>query len=180
MPRSRKRSADATAVSASRRPGDYVAPGGGMPSDLARLSACLNLPVDAVCAVMNCGGQGVRSSRRSSGGDATATAGAAGPAVDAAMMNVWGDFMSEEMSAPAPAAAAASSSASASSTPAAAAPGKASPDKPAAAEPASGPRSYVLPIKPTMRLGKKGNGDDDGDFPTPGLLAQTGTLDASG
>ena len=159
---------------------DYVAPGGGRPEDISRLSRVLNLPKDAVLAVMNCEGQGVapasRSSRRSAGGDDAA----ANAAVDPAMMNVWGDFMSEEMSAPAPVPAAASKPAEESEKKADS-PAKKE-DKPAVAAASSsadsGPREYVLPIKPRMRLGKKKDGDDD-DVPAPGLLAQTGTLDSS-
>ena len=46
----------------------------------------------------------------------------------------------------------------------------------------SGPRSYNLPIMPRMNLassGKKKSGDSNDNVPIPGLLAQTGTLDAS-
>ena len=74
MPRGRKRSAGATTTSVSS--GHYIAPGGGTTSDMAHLSHTLNLSVDAIAAIMNCGGQGVvgvgagsRSSRRSAGGD---------------------------------------------------------------------------------------------------------------
>lgn len=115
--------------------------------------------------------------------------------------------MSEEMSAPAPNDASASSvskaaaAASSSSSPAAAPPAKARSDSeddekpaPSAADASSasdsGPREYVLPIRPRMRpmLGagkkkKKSEDDDDdgndGGAPAPGLLAQTGTLDSS-
>ena len=168
---------------------DYVAPGGGTEADISKLSTVLNLPTDATLAIMNCGGQGVRSSGRRSGADETAAA----SALDPSMMNVWGDFMSEEMdSAPAASAPAAASSAS---KPAAA---SSSNDGPSAAagittaqrvaaasseDPSSGSRDYVLPIQPRMRLvgkGKKSSNDDnENDVPTPGLLAQTGTLDAS-
>mmetsp|Transcript_18374 Transcript_18374/g.39474 ORF Transcript_18374/g.39474 Transcript_18374/m.39474 type:complete len:638 (-) Transcript_18374:175-2088(-) len=124
---------------------------------------------------------GRSSSRRSAGGagDVGAT-----PAMDPAMMNVWGDFMSEEMSAPAPAAPAASSSTAPAASKAESPKEKPSPAAAVAAavSPESGPRDYVLPIKPKMRLsGKKHKGDDaNGDrVLTPGLLAQTGTLDAS-
>ena len=162
---------------------DYVAPGGGTEADISKLSTVLNLPTDATLAIMNCGGQGVRSSGRRSGAD-EAAAGAS--ALDPSMMNVWGDFMSEEMdSAPASSAPTAASSAS---KPAAAsssndAAGITTAQRVAAAsseDPSSGSRDYILPIQPRMRLvgkGKKSSNDDD--VPTPGLLAQTGTLDAS-
>lgn len=139
---------------------------------------------------MNCEGQGVSRSGRRSGGAAAGDAGTA-TGVDASMMNVWGDFMSEEMSsapagsAPVAAASAAAPAAAASSAKKAESPSAESPsDKPAAAKSSSeeGPRSYVFPIQPRMRLsggGKKSSNDNDDDVPTPGLLAQTGTLDAS-
>eukprot|EP00577_Skeletonema_sp_RCC1716_P007921 CAMPEP_0113388110 /NCGR_PEP_ID=MMETSP0013_2-20120614/8907_1 /TAXON_ID=2843 ORGANISM="Skeletonema costatum, Strain 1716" /NCGR_SAMPLE_ID=MMETSP0013_2 /ASSEMBLY_ACC=CAM_ASM_000158 /LENGTH=610 /DNA_ID=CAMNT_0000271075 /DNA_START=210 /DNA_END=2042 /DNA_ORIENTATION=+ /assembly_acc=CAM_ASM_000158 len=104
-------------------------------------------------------GQGVRSSRRSAGGaadDLTAVA------VDPSMMNVWGDFMADESTTNTTTAAAASTNDQAASA-----------SKPAATATTpsstfsspSGPRSYALPIQPPKA--------------TPGLLAQTGTLDAS-
>lgn len=152
MPRKRK-SADGSEVSSSsHRAGSsssaVIAPGGGTASDISKLSHTLGLPVDAVTAIMNCQGQGVRSSRRSAGGGEDATAAAA---VDPSMMNVWGDFMAEE------------STATTTSTAAATEP--ASSKQPATTTTSSGPRSYILPIEPPKS--------------TPGLLAQTGTLDAS-
>jgi hypothetical protein len=133
-----------------------IAPGGGTASDIAKLSHTLGLPIDAVTAIMNCQGQGVRSSSRRSAGGGGADSNVAA-AVDPSMMNVWGDFMAEE-STPAAATATATSTEAAS--------------KPAATTTTTssaiswwGPRSYTLPIQP--RQG------------TPGLLAQTGTLDAS-
>lgn len=186
MPRSRKRSADGQSSSASSVSG-IIASGGGTASSVRNLARQLNLSYDATLAIMNCNGQGVaRSSRRGGGDDAAGASGGAG-AMDPAMMNVWGDFMSEEMdsapaaasssSAPAPAAAAPAAAESAKPSPAAAAASSASDAA------SSGPRSYVLPIQPRMRLstGKKGKGGDEEEYavPTPGLLAQTGTLDAS-
>ena len=154
MPRKRK-SANGTEVSATHSSSAAVlAPGGGTASDIAKLSHTLGLPVDAVTAIMNCQGQGVRSSRRSAGVTEDATT-----AVDPAMMNVWGDFMAEE-STSANAAAAPSSAAESASKPAAA-----TASKSASSSSSSGPRDYSLPILPPEA--------------TPGLLAQTGTLDAS-
>mmetsp|Transcript_8637 Transcript_8637/g.15615 ORF Transcript_8637/g.15615 Transcript_8637/m.15615 type:complete len:416 (+) Transcript_8637:101-1348(+) len=189
MPRRKRSAADGTATSVSSK--NYIAPGGGTTSDMKKLSRTLNLPIDAIAAVMNCGGQGVassRSSRRSGGGnEAVGSVGgaAAAAAVDPAMMNVWGDFMSEEMSAT-PASAATASSASSAAAPVstkattANSPKKDKPATVSPSEPASGPRNYVLPILPKMRLGKKSTNDADNEgVPTPGLLAQTGTLDAS-
>mmetsp|Transcript_37307 Transcript_37307/g.78672 ORF Transcript_37307/g.78672 Transcript_37307/m.78672 type:complete len:631 (-) Transcript_37307:159-2051(-) len=115
------------------------------------------------------------SSRRSAGGGGDAAA----AAVDPAMMNVWGDFMNEEMSSAPAAASAPAASASKSSPAAYKAAEEPSKEKPAAAtaEAASGPRSYVLPIRPRMRL--EDDDETNDDVPAPGLLAQTGTLDAS-
>lgn len=81
MPRKRK-SANGTEVSSSGHPRSssssaVLAPGGGTLSDIAKLSHTLGLPVDAVTAIMNCQGQGVRSSRRSAGGGDDPTAAAA-------------------------------------------------------------------------------------------------------
>ena len=141
---------------------------------------------------MNCEGQGVASSssRRSGGGAAAAAGSSSG--MDPTMMNVWGDFMSEEMDdvATQPAVAA-----TASMTASAAAASATSSSVPTASAATSGPRNYILPIQPRMRLivdGKKpnkkngasSNGEDDTadgyyDVPKPGLLAQTGTLDSS-
>ena len=104
---------------------------------------------------MNCQGQGVRSSRRSAGGaadDLTAVA------VDPSMMNVWGDFMADESTTTTAAAASTNDQAASTSKPAATTPSSTSSSP-------SGPRSYALPIQPPKA--------------TPGLLAQTGTLDAS-
>ncbi|KAL7540137.1 hypothetical protein ACHAWF_006604 [Thalassiosira exigua] len=184
MPRSRRRTGGSeggggggggTGVS-----GTYVAPGGGTKSDLLRLSDSLNLPYDAVHAVMNCQGQGVasRSGRRSAAREDEAAAAAT---ADPAMMGVWGDFMNEEMGAPAPAPASAAPAPAASSEPASTSPA-AAPSSSAPSSSEEGPREYALPVRPRMRLSngkKKANDDDDDDVPAPGLLAQTGTLDAS-
>lgn len=191
MPRGRKRSAEGTVSSSTVvNASDFVAPGGGTQNDIAKLSKTLNLPVDTITAMMNCGGQGVasgRSSSRRSGGGGDAAGASAAAAMDPAMMNVWGDFMSEEMtSAPAAApsaAAAASAAATATKEEEESKPAAAASSRSSAADESTvdGPRSYSLPIPPRMRLlsaGKKSN-DEDYEVPTPGLLAQTGTLDAS-
>ena len=134
---------------------------------------------------MSCNGQGV--ARRSERGSSSQDSSAAGM-MDPAMMNVWGDFMSEEMTSSSSAPPAPSSAAAASSSTAAAGKSDDSTTKPSSSgnakkpEPsAEGPRSYVLPIQPRMYLGngKKSSVNNNDNFPTPGLLAQTGTLDAS-
>ena len=181
MPRGRKRaSADGSTTTGVS---GIELPGGGTSTDIDMLSKTLNLPKETISAIMSCNGQGVarRSERGGSSQDASAAS-----MMDPAMMNVWGDFMSEEMTSsssapPAPSSAAAASTAAA---------GKSddSPTKPSSSgsakkpEPsAEGPRSYVLPIQPRMYLGngKKSSVNNNDNFPTPGLLAQTGTLDAS-
>ena len=189
MPRSRKRSTEGGATSVSGTH-NIIAPGGGTQSDISKLSKTLSLPSDTIAAIMSCAGQGV--TRRSTGGgtgsqDSNSAATAA--AMDPAMMNVWGDFMNEEMdSAPPPApstAATATSSAKADSSSKPAAAKKSEETAPTATTAnASGPRSYVLPIQPRMHLetGKKSKSNNDDKYdgvPIPGLLAQTGTLDAS-
>lgn len=154
MPRKRK-SADGSEVSAhhNNSSSKILAPGGGTAADLAKLSHTLGLPVDAVTAIMNSNGQGIRSSSRRGGGageDVTAAA-----AVDPAMMNVWGDFMAEESTSPADN----NNDASADTKPQAAAATTNTTSN------SGGPRDYALPIEPPTA--------------TPGVLAQTGTLDAS-
>jgi len=105
--------------------------------------------------MMNCQGKGVRSSRRSTDATPTpSTGGAAG--VDPAMLSVWGDFMAEEGGPAEPA--------------------PTSTSKKAATQRSMGPRSYILPIQPCINLSKS---KVNNDAPAPGLLAQTGTLDAS-
>lgn len=186
MPRGRKRSAEGTVSSSTVvNASDFVAPGGGTQNDIAKLSKTLNLPVDTITAMMNCGGQGVasgRSSSRRSGGGGDAAGASAAAAMDPAMMNVWGDFMSEEMTS-APAAATTSAAATSKKEEEESKPAAAASSRSSAADESTvdGPRSYSLPIPPRMRLlsaGKKSN-DEDYEVPTPGLLAQTGTLDAS-
>ena len=184
MPRGRKRaSADGSTTTGVS---GIELPGGGTNSDISKLSKTLNLPKETISAIMSCNGQGV--ARRSERGSSSQDASAAGM-MDPAMMNVWGDFMSEEMTSTSSAPSAPSSSAAAASSSTAAA-GKSdeSTTKPSSSgsakkpEPsAEGPRSYVLPIQPRMYLGngKKSSVNNNDNFPTPGLLAQTGTLDAS-
>lgn len=192
MPRSRKRSADGGATSVSGTH-DIIASGGGSSSDISKLSKTLSLPSDTIAAIMSCAGQGV--TRRSTGGG-TGSGGTgsqdsnSATAMDPAMMNVWGDFMNEEMDSvppPAPSTAAAATSsvkADSSSKPAAAKKSEETAPTTATTANASGPRSYVLPIQPRMHLetGKKSKSNNDDKYdgvPIPGLLAQTGTLDAS-
>ena len=147
---------------------------------------------------MNCEGQGVVavSGSRRGGGGGGASAAAAG--IDPTIMNVWGDFMSEEMETTTTTPAATSSTkTTATTTKSAASAASAAAAAAAAAAPSpslsSGPRNYILPIPPRMRLidgskksssssiKKNADANNDGyyDVPTPGLLAQTGTLDAS-
>ena len=206
-PRGRKRKEDSSNTTSGNNPtvsgrSAIIAPGGGTASDISKLSHNLGLPIDAVTAIMNCQGQGVRTSRRSGGGAAGGAAvgvGAIGGAVGA-MSNVWGDFMNEEMpasssSAPQPTVAVDASARSkrgenppSESTNANAATNSTSVDAATTAtttattnaQPSNGPRSYILPIPPRMKQPKETHDNSyDPIVPTPGLLAQTGTLDAS-
>jgi hypothetical protein len=181
-------SSTGTAVSSSSTNNLILAPGGGTSSDISHLSSTLSLPTSAILAIMNCEGQGMSSSssRRSGAAAGGGNNNASAAGMDPSMMNVWGDFMNEEMET-APRAATTTTSAAAapvlSST--AAAPSSTT----TTASAASGPRNYILPIPPRMRLNvngtkksnkQKGDGDVNGyDLPMPGLLAQTGTLDSS-
>ncbi|KAL3776281.1 hypothetical protein HJC23_003151 [Cyclotella cryptica] len=115
-------------------------------------------------------GMGVRTSRSGARAASASEAGAGTGTAMAAMSNVWGDWMSEEMTAAPPS----STAAAAVDVPANEADKEPADAKPAssttAAAPttaASGPRAYVLPLKPRSA------------DTTPGLLLQTGTLDAS-
>jgi hypothetical protein len=147
MPRSRKSTpTDAPTVSL---------PSGGTAANLSHLSSVLGLPTSLVESIMTCQGFGVRARR----GDGDAPAEGGGEAMTA-MSNVWGDWMSEEMTGAATA-----------STAAASAPAAASATAPAAAKTeetkSTGPRSYILPLRPPSSQ------------VTPGLLLQTGTLDST-
>jgi len=172
MPRGRKRAADGSTTSTSVS-GTVVIPGGGTQADITKLSHTLSLPTNTITAIMSCSGQGIsRRSTSGAGGGSSQESNPAVAAMDPAMMNVWGDFMAD-------------TSEFAAAKPAASSDGAKEESKPAAATKtaSSGPRSYNLPIMPRMNLassGKKKSGDsNDNDVPTPGLLAQTGTLDAS-
>ena len=164
-----------------------IAPGGGTSTDIANLSRNLGLPTEAVTAIMTCEGKGVRSRRSSAANDGSA-AGGVGGAMNPAMMNVWGDFLNEEMpssmgavqgSAGDDGVAASAGLASRSAEKSSANDGVASV---MAVTSSSGPRIYILPIPPRMRLSTDKDNEDDpyhDIIPTPGLLAQTGTLDSS-
>ena len=136
-------------------------PSSGTQSDINHLSTVLGLPPTVCTAIMTCQGQGVRS-RRS---DAAAAAEPA-PAM-AAMNNVWGDWMNEEMTA---------AVATSGSTPAVSAAAEGREEKPttttsstsapaAATVESTGPREYILPVEAPVSK--------------PGILLQTGTLDAT-
>ncbi|KAL7479906.1 hypothetical protein ACHAW6_005625 [Cyclotella cf. meneghiniana] len=161
MPRPRKSSGNETTVSL---------PSGGTSADLQHLSTHLGLPLDVVGAVMTCQGMGVRTSRssaRTSGATDAGVAGTAGGEAIAAMTNVWGDWMTEEMTAPTDSNAAVAT-ANVAASDADNEPTDAKPASSAAATTAAaGPRAYLLPIEPRSANTK------------PGLLLQTGTLDAT-
>ena len=173
MPRGRKRAADGSAATTSVSGTDIVIPGGGTQADITKLSHTLSLPTNTITAIMSCSGQGI--SRRSTAGGSSQESNPAVAAMDPAMMNVWGDFMADTSEFAAKPAAASDGAPKEESKPAAA--------TKTAESASSGPRSYNLPIMPRMNLassGEKKSGDSNNDnVPTPGLLAQTGTLDAS-
>ena len=173
MPRGRERAADGSAATTSVSGTDIVIPGGGTQADITKLSHTLSLPTNTITAIMSCSGQGI--SRRSTAGGSSQESNPAVAAMDPAMMNVWGDFMADTSEFAAKPAAASDGAPKEESKPAAA--------TKTAESASSGPRSYNLPIMPRMNLassGEKKSGDSNNDnVPTPGLLAQTGTLDAS-
>ena len=163
MPRPRKSSGNETTVSL---------PSGGTSADLQHLSTHLGLPLDVVAAVMTGQGMGVRTGRSSGRTSTAADAGVAGTVggeAMAAMTNVWGAWMTEEMTAaPDSTAAAAAVNANVTASDADNEPPDAKPASTATATIGSaGPRAYLLPLKPRS------------DDTKPGLLLQTGTLDAS-
>ena len=169
MPRGRKRAADGSAATTSVS-GTVVIPGGGTQADITKLSHTLSLPTNTITAIMSCSGQGISRRSTAGAGGSSQESNPAVAAMDPAMMNVWGDFMADtsEFAAKPDGAPKEESKPAATKT---------------AESASSGPRSYNLPIMPRMNLtssGKKKSGDsNDNDVPTPGLLAQTGTLDAS-
>ena len=162
------------------------APGGGTQSDIDRLARQAGMSPNDVLAMMTCQGEGVvRSSRRSAaGGESQGSANAASsqPAVDPAMMSVWGDFMSDVATGGdgGPSSQAAPDAKSGKGNGANDAPQSSSssrqPVSLSAKPESSGPRSYALPIRPAINLKSE---KVNPDAPAPGLLAQTGTLDAT-
>jgi len=175
MPRGRKRAADGSAATTSVS-GTVVIPGGGTQADITKLSHTLSLPTNTITAIMSCSGQGISRRSTAGAGGSSQESNPAVAAMDPAMMNVWGDFMADTSEFAAKPAASSDGAPKEESKPAAAA-------TKTAESASSGPRSYNLPIMPRMNLassGKKKSGDsNDNDVPTPGLLTQTGTLDAS-
>lgn len=147
MPRPRKSTTSTTESTVSL-------PSNGTAADISRLSSTLGLSTNVVTDIMTCQGMGVRSSRSSV---PSADSGADGAAM-AAMSNVWGDWMSEEMTG------AASSGTAAAATTKTEAPAATSAPVAAPVE-STGPRSYILPLKPIQSK--------------PGILLQTGTLDST-
>ena len=159
------------------------APGGGTQSDIDRLARQAGMSPNDVLAMMTCQGEGVvRSSRRSAAGESQGSAAAnAQPAVDPAMMSVWGDFMSDVATG-------GDGGPSSQAAPARSGKGSGANDAPqsssssrqpvslSAKPESSGPRSYALPIRPAINLKSE---KVNPDAPAPGLLAQTGTLDAT-
>jgi len=155
MPPARKRRTRTKSPTAS----EIVAPGGGTQNDVNKLAKNLGLPNDAVAAILNSEGNGLPSSRasRSSLGGAGTGGASSNPVVSSA----WADFMSDEGFG-------GSTAASTSATADASESNKRvkTDDYPKVNEVVdeSAPREYDLPIRRHL--------------PSPGLLAQTGTLDS--
>lgn len=133
--------------------GTVSLPSSGTSADLTRLSTVLGLDANVIVDIMTCQGMGVRSRR----GDAADNNAAGGGGDMAAMSNVWGDWMNEEMTTGAAASSTAATSSNAAKTETVPAPAKVSTSR--------GPRSYILPLSPSHSK--------------PSLLLQTGTLDST-
>ena len=163
---------------------EIVAPGGGTQNDVNKLAQNLGLPNDAVSAILNCEGNGISSStaRTSRSSAATAANNQASSKSAPVVSSAWADFMDEEGfgATPSTTAAADDSAEAANATKRMktddmpAKEGKTTDEKEkrptsqsaaAAAADQSLPRTYVFPIRRHK--------------PTPGILAQTGTLDST-
>ena len=180
MPATRKRRTRSKAPSTD----EIVAPGGGTQKDVNHLASNLGLESSAVAALLNCQGEGVaavRSSTRTSGGGNGTKGDNDKPVLSAA----WSDFMSAE-GYDAPAASSTTvESKEENAKESDAKRAKVDQDKAqdATTTTTTTPSSndsdsweYQLPIRPLMR--PPSEPPSSHVYPTPGLLAQTGTLDS--
>jgi hypothetical protein len=151
-----------------------IAPGGGTKEDVSNLARDLGMDPTAVLEVLNSQGAGVRVSRSS----AAATPASASSSFPTPMTNAWADFMNEEGAAVSSGVEVTTSNKRTKTSPT-----KSSPSSKTKTISTSS-HSYNLPIQPRMKIqsssktGKSSN-EEDSTFPTPGVLAQTGTLDAA-
>ena len=198
MPATRKRRTRSKAPPSNQ----VVAPGGGTQTDVDKLASNLGLESSSVADILNCEGSGVAPVRRTRNGT---NAGADGDDDKPVMSAAWSDFMTEEgyeagdkktttkdakdtnksednteegkeaKRAKTDAAAQESKAAktsSSSTTTTTTTKKKIHPD--------DMPRIYELPLRPLMRPpSERANVNSTHKYPTPGLLAQTGTLDST-
>lgn len=169
MPATRKRRTRTKSPTAS----EIVAPGGGTQNDVDKLAKNLGLPNDAVSAILNCEGSGIATPSTRTSRSSAVAAGDSNPVVSSA----WADFMSEEGFGGTASASASAADSNPNKRPKTSKEGTSSSSpieideavqqKEAAVDPSTeaGPREYDLPIRPYQ--------------PTPGILAQTGTLDSA-
>lgn len=164
MPSTRKRRTRTKSPTASC---EVVAPGGGTQNDVNKLAKNLGLPNDAVSAILNCEGNGIPggSSSRTSRSSIGSGISNSNPVVSSA----WADFMNEEgfgggMTTGTTATEDDNESNKRSKMDDDAAKSHKSDNAEKSAAEESAPREYELPILRHM--------------PSPGILAQTGTLDS--
>ncbi len=165
MPSTRKRRTRTKSPTASS---EVVAPGGGTQNDVNKLAKNLGLPNDAVSAILNCEGNGIPGG--SSSRVSRSSIGSGGSNSNPVVSSAWADFMSEEGfggGTTTTAAATEDENESNKRTKVdddAAKSNKSDNTGGNAAAEESTPREYELPILRHM--------------PSPGILAQTGTLDS--
>jgi hypothetical protein len=157
---------------------EIVAPGGGTQADVNKLAKNLNMTTEEALDMLHSNGSGLlaRSSRRAS------AEGAEGSTAPAVQSSAWADFMDDE----------GFGNDTTTTTNDVEAEGdskriKTSNDT--SSNPTGQVKDYILPIKTTMKppssslsKKKKSNGADESEeyykYITPGILAQTGSLDA--
>jgi len=171
-----------------------IAPGGGTREDVTNLARDLGMDYAAVLEVMNYQGAGVRVSRSSIA--AAASSGASSAYTTTSMNNTWAEFMSEE-GVGVPKVDSTENTTTVTKRTKTSSPMKApSSSRTKTVESTTmipSTHRYNLPIPPLMRIQTQDKATktgatksfnkeekEEGDsFPTPGLLAQTGTLESS-
>jgi hypothetical protein len=157
---------------------EIVAPGGGTQADVSKLAKNLNMTTEEAMEMLHSNGSGVgRSSRRAS------AEGGEGSSAPTFQSSAWADFMDDEGFGND--AGSGTNDAEASSKGGDSKRAKTNND--ASSNPMGQTREYILPIKTSMKppsfaKKKKSSAADSNDdyykYITPGILAQTGTLDA--